>query len=229
MEESSLIDPACGSGNFLIYAFTVFYDLYVDQMENYDANYSRREIPKLIVENNLYGVDLDERAIQITQIALFIKARQLGGRRGVMPQFTHVVSSHFVLPEYSKVEMSFMLNSNWDEKQQAVIRSIWNDLRNAYKFGSLIRIEEQFNDIMPNDINHSLFATHEIESLFSFKQQITTNLRNQVAQWSGEGSNSYTVSKTNDAITFLEILSSVFFVSVDTTPYTVRSDFCLKL
>lgn len=52
-----LIDPACGSGNFLIYAFSVFYDMYVDQMENYGADFSRRDIPKLIVEHNLYGVD----------------------------------------------------------------------------------------------------------------------------------------------------------------------------
>ena len=54
LEEIRLIDPACGKGNFLIYAFTVFYDLYVDHMENYDPNYSIREIPNLIVEYKHY-------------------------------------------------------------------------------------------------------------------------------------------------------------------------------
>ena len=77
LEEIKLIDPACGSGNFLIYAFSLFYDLYLNQIDQYDAEYSRRDIPKLIVEKNLYGVDLDERAVQLTQIALFIKAMQL--------------------------------------------------------------------------------------------------------------------------------------------------------
>ena len=62
-----------------IYAFSLFYDLYLNQIDQYDADYSRRDIPKLIVENNLYGVDLDERAVQLTQIALFIKAMQLKG------------------------------------------------------------------------------------------------------------------------------------------------------
>lgn len=57
LEEIKLIDPACGSGNFLIYAFSLFYDLYLNQIDQYDADYSRRDIPKLIVENNLYGVD----------------------------------------------------------------------------------------------------------------------------------------------------------------------------
>src|SRR5574344_3076060 len=85
IQDIHLIDPACGSGNFLIYAFTLFYDLYIDQIENYKADISRRDIPQLIVENNLYGVDLDERAVQLTQTALYIKAMELKGRRGQMP------------------------------------------------------------------------------------------------------------------------------------------------
>ena len=51
LRQMRLLDPACGSGNFLIYAFSLFYDLYVDQMENYERDYSRRDIPKMIVEN----------------------------------------------------------------------------------------------------------------------------------------------------------------------------------
>ena len=90
----------------------------LNQIDQYDADYSRRDIPKLIVENNLYGVDLDERAVQLTQIALFIKAMQLKGRRGAMPAYTHVVSTHFELPEYNQVEAAFMLGSDWNEAQQ---------------------------------------------------------------------------------------------------------------
>ena len=129
LEEIKLIDPACGSGNFLIYAFSLFYDLYLNQIDQYDADYLRRDIPKLIVENNLYGVDLDERAVQLTQIALFIKAMQLKGRRGVMPAYTHVVSTHFELPEYSKVKDALISGSDWNEAQQKTIHSIWEDLR----------------------------------------------------------------------------------------------------
>ena len=68
-----VIDPACGSGNFLLYAFMLLYDLYIDQMENFGKDYNRREIPALIIENNLFGVDLDERAVQLAQIGLLIK------------------------------------------------------------------------------------------------------------------------------------------------------------
>lgn len=227
LEEIKLIDPACGSGNFLIYAFSLFYDLYLNQIDQYDADYSRRDIPKLIVENNLYGVDLDERAVQLTQIALFIKAMQLKGRRGAMPAYTHVVSTHFELPEYSKVKEAFISGSDWNETQQKTIRSIWEDLRSAYKFGSLIRVEEQL-DALPVD-SSDMFANQWKADMFDFKHQMITTLRNQVHQWTGEGSNEYSLAKANDAITFLDILSTKFDVAVANPPYTDSADFGVEL
>lgn len=228
LKEIKLIDPACGSGNFLIYAFSLFYDLYLNQIDQYDADYSRRDIPKLIVENNLYGVDLDERAVQLTQIALFIKAMQLKGRRGAMPAYTHVVSTHFELPEYNQVEATFMLGSDWNETQQKTIRSIWEDLRSAYKFGSLIRVEEQLDALLPVD-SSDMFANQWKADMFDFKHQMITTLRNQVHQWTGEGSNEYSLAKANDAITFLDILSTKFDVAVANPPYTDSADFGVEL
>ena len=220
-----LIDPACGSGNFLIYAFTVFYDMYVDQMENYGADFSRRDIPKLIVENNLYGVDLDERAVQITQIALFIKAMQLKGRRGKMPTYCNVVSSHFSLPDYETIEATFKMgDTHWDEKQREMLKDIWNDLCNAHKFGSLLRLKEKIEAMMPEQ-ERSLFNDEQIHDFFSFKNQAIEMLRKQVQLWGGEGSNAYSLSLVNDALTFLDILTTSFEVAVANPPYTDSSDF----
>lgn len=220
-----LIDPACGSGNFLIYAFSVFYDMYVDQMENYGADFSRRDIPKLIVEHNLYGVDLDERAVQITQIALFIKAMQMKGRRGKMPTFCNVVSSHFSLPDYETIEATFdMGDAHWDEKQREVIKDIWNDLCNAHKFGSLLRLKEKIEAMMPKQ-KRNLFYDYQIHDFFSFKNQAIEMLRKQVHQWGGEGSNAYSLSLVNDAMSFLDILTTSFDVAVANPPYTDSSDF----
>ena len=220
-----LIDPACGSGNFLIYAFTVFYDMYVDQMENYGADFSRRDIPKLIVEHNLYGVDLDERAVQITQIALFIKAMQLKGRRGKMPTYCNVVSSHFSLPDYETIEATFKMgDTHWDEKQREMLKDIWNDLCNAHKFGSLLRLKEKIEAMMPEQ-ERSLFNDEQIHDFFSFKNQAIEMLRKQVQLWGGEGSNAYSLSLVNDAMTFLDILTTSFDVAVANPPYTDSSDF----
>lgn len=220
-----VLDPACGSGNFLIYTFSLLYNLYIDQIENYGKDYSRREIPKMIVENNLYGIDLDERAAQITQIALFIKARDLGGHRSKWPDYTNVVSSHFYLEEYASVKDSFEVIENLGPSRSELISTIWEDLRNAYKFGSLVRVEEKVDAVLKRDDFDSLFAKQEEQSLFSFKNQFMSNLRNRVNEMGEKGSNAFTLAKTNDAISFLEIISQKYDVVVANPPYTDGADF----
>lgn len=229
LRQMRLLDPACGSGNFLIYAFSLFYDLYIDQMENYERDYSRRDIPKMIVENNLFGVDLDERAAQISQIALFIKARELGGHRSHWPEYTNVVSTHIFLPKYEELQGTFEILGSWSQKQIEAIEHIWNDLCSAYKFGSLVRVEERLNEMMPNDVNHSMFKEFEMENLFEYKNNVITQLRNNVNKWGGQGSNAYTLAKTNDAISFLDIISHKYDVVVANPPYTDSGDFGKEL
>lgn len=68
LEELKLIDPACGSGHILVYAFDMLYDMYET------AGYLARDIPLLILKNNLYGLDIDKRAQQIANFALIMKA-----------------------------------------------------------------------------------------------------------------------------------------------------------
>jgi len=229
LRDMKVLDPACGSGNFLIYAFNLFYDLYVDQMENYGQDYSRRDIPKMIVEKNLYGVDLDERASQITQIALFIKARELGGHRSKWPQYTNIVSTHFILDDYSHVKESFESIDNLDKSKRTIMKMIWDDLSNAYKFGSLVRVEETLESILPDDSAYDLFAKQEMEDMFTFKFQFMQQLRNKVNELGERGSNAYTLAKANDAISFLEIISQKYDVVVANPPYTDSADFGKEL
>jgi hypothetical protein len=177
--------------------------LYIDQIENYKADISRRDIPRLIVENNLYGVDLDERAVQLTQTALYIKAMELKGRRGQMPAKTHVVSTHFELPTYEDMEMSFEMGDvKWNDKQKETLHEIWEDLRNAYKFGSLVRVKEKFEALIPDEEERGLFDEEFLQGIFAFKNHAMTILRNQTALWNGKGANDYAHSKVNDAMTF---------------------------
>lgn len=229
LRDMKVLDPACGSGNFLIYAFNLFYDLYVDQMENYGQDYSRRDIPKMILENNLYGVDLDERASQITQIALFVKARELGGHRSKWPQYTNIVSTHFILDDYSHVKESFESIDNLDKSKRTIMKMIWDDLSNAYKFGSLVRVEETLESILPDDSAYDLFAKQEMEDMFTFKYQFMQQLRNKVNELGERGSNAFTLAKTNDAISFLEIISQKYDVVVANPPYTDSADFGKEL
>ena len=223
-----LLDPACGSGNFLLYAFSMFYDLYMDQVENYGADYKRREIPAIIVENNLYGVDLDERAVQLAQIALLIKAWETGGRRAPKPKHTGVVCSNFYLPSYDEVKPHFGYDVGF-QKYDEIARKIWTDLAEAYKFGSLVRVEEQLNAITPDEDNHSLFSADRINSLFDERNKMKTQLRNLVLNYGNQNNNPYTLLKMNEAMTFLDVISNSFDVVVANPPYTDSGDFGLEL
>ncbi|WP_032871745.1 BREX-1 system adenine-specific DNA-methyltransferase PglX [Bacillus sp. UNC69MF] len=69
LEKIKLLDPCCGSGHFLVKAYDLFYQYYIED------GYSREEIPFLILENNLHGIDIDTRAIQLTALILYIKVR----------------------------------------------------------------------------------------------------------------------------------------------------------
>lgn len=82
---------------------------------------------------------------------------------------------------------------------------------------------------MPNDVNHSMFKEFEMENLFEYKNNVITQLRNNVNKWGGQGSNAYTLSKTNDAISFLDIISHNYDVVVANPPYTDSGDFGTEL
>lgn len=227
VRDMRVLDPACGSGNFLIYAFSLLYDLYQDQMDNYGRDYSRRDIPKMIVEYNLYGIDLDERAAQITQIALFIKARVLGGHRSHWPSYTHVVSTHFSLPTYDEVKVSFGYDTSWLQRYDAAANKIWSDLSSAHKFGSLVRVEEQLDELAPDDDNHMLFSAEEMNSLFSGRNELKTVIHNLVDEWGK--ANSFSLLKSSEAKTFLDIISQKYDVVVANPPYTDSADFGKEL
>ena len=74
LEDIKVIDPCMGSGHILVYAFDVLMDIYRD------AGYSDRDATKLILENNLYGLDIDERAYHLAYFALMMKARSYNRR-----------------------------------------------------------------------------------------------------------------------------------------------------
>ena len=68
-QELTIIDPACGSGHILVYAFDLLFEIYKEQ------GYLERDIPALILTHNLYGLDIDERAAQLASFAVLMKAR----------------------------------------------------------------------------------------------------------------------------------------------------------
>ena len=225
LHEIKLIDPASGSGNFLLYAFAFFYALYKDQIDNYGADYDEDDIPKLIIENNLHGVDLDDRAAQLAQLGLWIKAKQKN--RNTTTLNFNVVSSDFYLPDFDFVYPIFKAGTT-DAKQLKVIEEIWTDLQQAHKFGSLVKIEEKLNIKLHGLVEQkgiSLFGEQEVVEYERFKNDFFKNLETAVAQYATQQGNSFLTDKTKDAITFLKLITQKYDIATANPPYTDSANF----
>lgn len=144
-EDFRVIDPACGSGHMLTYAFDVLWDMYVE------AGYPTMGIARLILEKNLHGADVDERAAQLASFALTMKAvehdpgflgrierriRQGGENSWRGPRIVHV---EFVeLDELSPAEIA---DASGDGVSLGISQLI-EQLHEADTYGSLIRVPE---------------------------------------------------------------------------------------
>ena len=219
-----LIDPASGSGNFLLYGFEFFYRLYQDQIDHYGADYEEDDIPQLIIEHNLHGIDLDDRAIQLAQLGLWIKAKQK--RRSIGALKFNVISTDFNLPDFDFVLPVFRQDV-WDAKQMETIESIWKDLQDAHKFGSLVKLNEKLDAHISalRDSDAKLFTEEEEANSEKFKQTFLSNLERAFTRFSTQQSSSFLTDKTKDAITFLRLITQNYDVAAANPPYTDSSDF----
>lgn len=156
-----VIDPACGSGHMLTYAFDVLWQMYVE------AGYPKRRIAAAILDNNLFGAEIDARAVQLASFALMMKAvehdpgfleRKLreqdrkaaapgpgAGQQGAgRPRITHVHS--VVLEDLSPAEIAQAVRGAFGSEDSECasvgleVNRVIEDLRNADTFGSLIRV-----------------------------------------------------------------------------------------
>lgn len=224
LTEVRLIDPACGSGNFLLYAFDFFYELYLDQIDNFGADYEEDEIPELILQHNLHGIDLDDRSIQLAQLGLYIKAKTKN--RHVSAPGLKVVSSDFFLPDYETVRPLFEEAGTLEEEVKELLEEIWSDLQNAHRFGSLLRIEEKLNDrIVKLQEEEDLFSGVKLKMYSEFKREFFPRIKEAVSQYTGDRATAFLKGKTLDALTYLEVISQKYDVAVANPPYTDSGDF----
>ena len=141
-EQIKVIDPCCGSGHILAYMFDVLMQIY----EVY--GYSVREAVRSIVENNIYGLDIDDRAAQLAYFAVMMKARQYDRRfltrkdeddNPDVPQphvYAIVESNHL-----DKYAVEYFVGG--DAKLKAVLSTIIQELHDAKEYGSILTVTPQ--------------------------------------------------------------------------------------
>jgi hypothetical protein len=162
-----ILDPACGSGHFLLYAFDLLEHIYEEAWSDVDSPKSevtgrtlqedfktlddlRREVPKLIVEHNLHGIDIDPRAVQIAALALWLRAQKtwknLGLKADARPR---IAKSNIVTAEPMPGEEDMRREFTAGLKPRVlgqIVDEVFEKMKLAGEAGSLLKIEEEIKD-----------------------------------------------------------------------------------
>jgi type II restriction/modification system DNA methylase subunit YeeA len=141
-EEITLLDPACGSGHILVEAYELFKAIYQER------GYRAKDIPRLVLEKNLYGLEIDERAAQLSSFALLMKAR--ADDRGL---FSEPVA----------LNVCCIQESNGLEIDNPGLTALFH---NAKTYGSLIRVQEDLGFSL-EDLEVSAASDAESAPLFA--------------------------------------------------------------
>ena len=136
-EEIKVIDPCMGSGHILVYAFDVLMQIYTS------AGWDQREAAQSILKNNLYGLDIDDRAAQLAYFAVMMKARQYDRRlltRGIQPNIYAFAESNSI----NRDQLKFFGWSMGDvERSKAFtqVEYLLDTFRDAKEYGSILSVD----------------------------------------------------------------------------------------
>ncbi|AQQ52243.1 BREX-1 system adenine-specific DNA-methyltransferase PglX [Planococcus lenghuensis] len=191
VEDIKCFDPAMGSGHILIYMFDVLYEIYSR------CGYSEREIPRLIIENNLYGLDIDDRAYQLASFSTVMKALQYNKRflrsivrDGLALNFAAIQETNAISDE----EVAFLAGES-SGKDYESMKEFISQFRHAKAIGSLIKLQS-------HDENFLYERVAAIETLEGdlFEQELrdrTLNLYKQLIHQASLMSGKHDVFITN--------------------------------
>lgn len=137
LEDIKIIDPCMGSGHILVYCFDVL-------MQIYEAHgYTQRDAVKAILENNIYGLDIDKRATQLAYFAVMMKARQYDRRifsRNIKPHLYFIEESNDVNRSQLKY-FGKSFNTQNREETEISVRELLNTFSDATEYGSILNVD----------------------------------------------------------------------------------------
>lgn len=135
-EDVKLFDPCMGSGHILVYAFDVLIEIYKE------SGYTERDAAALIVQNNLFGLDIDDRASQLAFFSVMMKARSYDRRffsRGIQPNI-------FAIQESNGVGSVIQHEVNADTQMNDISKYLFDAFLDAKELGSIITVEPKDYD-----------------------------------------------------------------------------------
>ena len=136
VKDIKVIDPCMGSGHILVYAFDVLMQIYTS------AGWDQREAAQSILKNNLYGLDIDDRAAQLAYFAVMMKARQYDRRlltRGIQPNIHSIIESNALGGAYKLAMGDFLLS----KEHQETLNYLLDAFIDAKEYGSILCLEKR--------------------------------------------------------------------------------------
>ena len=133
-QDIKFLDPCMGSGHILVYAFEVLMQIYESQ------GWSQRDAAQSIMEHNLYGLDIDDRAAQLAYFAVMMKARQYDRRilaRGITPHIHSIAESNAIGGAYKLAMGDFLLSKEHQETLNYLLEVFYD----AKEYGSILQLE----------------------------------------------------------------------------------------
>lgn len=137
-EEITFLDPSCGSGHILVYAFDIFFEMYLEK------GYIKNEIPKLILEKNLFGMDIDNRAVQLASFAVMMKAREKSRRvfdQEIKLNICAIQESNWVTEDIIAVLVDKEAQQDTQIEQKTILKDIVDIFFDAKEYGSALDVK----------------------------------------------------------------------------------------
>ena len=160
------LDPCMGSGHILIYAFDIFMEIYRE------FGYLDKDIPELILNNNLFGLDIDNRAYQLAYFALMMKARQYDRKilgKNITPNILPIKDA-----KQNKKVLDYIKDKNTDLYED--ICYLLDIFKSGKEFGSLIQVKNLNYNNISESVNDLLKSLNSTLSSFSIKKFILNEI-----------------------------------------------------
>lgn len=168
VREITLLDPACGTMHFGLVAFDLFAAMYQEEWERAgEAGWLETPsvsdpaaIAATIIERNLYGIDIDLRAVQLSALALYLKAKALN-KQAVITE-SHLACAD-VLPLNGARLGTFLREMQFSPLIERLIKTLWERLKDVNQFGSLLRLEREINTLLDESRERPMLARMEAD------------------------------------------------------------------
>lgn len=142
LETVKVLDPCMGSGHILVYAFDVLIQMYKN------AGYNERDAAQKIMQNNIFGLDIDNRAAQLAYFALMMKGRQYDRRffeRDIEPKVYAIQESNGI----SEISINKVVS---ESAETSIANYLINTFHDAKEYGSIIDVEKRDYDSLKNNL-----------------------------------------------------------------------------